>query len=149
MLAIAALLRVSEALALKVGDLTFGCVACDHVDVKIQRSKTDQFGIGAVVRVECIRRKKEDCGDLACAVHAAATRLTRSKPTESFLLGGAAQVTYEVCRTRFLKILPKASGVGTHSWRRSGAVRLFRAGILLDNIKLYGRWRSDAVLTYL
>ena len=38
---------------------------------------------------------------------------------------------------------------GSHSARRGGAQALARAGVLRDLIKLWGRWRSNAVDVYL
>lgn len=41
------------------------------------------------------------------------------------------------------------SRVGIHSVRRTGAMHLYSIGILLNDIRLIGDWKSMAVLVYL
>eukprot|EP00971_Amphidinium_carterae_P020783 409748-Amphidinium_carterae.1 len=47
-----------------------------------------------------------------------------------------------------VSLRPQANEVSGHSPRRSGAVHLARQGWSCDDIKLLGRWRSDAVRAY-
>ena len=40
------------------------------------------------------------------------------------------------------------SGVKGHSFRQGGAQSLFDAGISVEDIKIFGRWKSDAFRLY-
>ena len=42
-----------------------------------------------------------------------------------------------------------SSEFGFHAFRRSGATYAFECNVPVENIKVHGHWKSDAVYTYL
>ena len=54
---------------------------------------------------------------------------------------------------RFTAELLKRAGIKSyatgHSFRQGGAQSLFDAGVSIEDIKIFGRWRSDAFRRYI
>ena len=70
-----------------------------------------------------------------------------------FCVDGAAATKHDVLK--FLQTLLSRAGVKTkgtlkgHSFRQGGAQSLFDAGVSIEDIKIFGRWKSDAFRSYI
>ncbi|KAF4741495.1 hypothetical protein FOZ63_005117 [Perkinsus olseni] len=144
------LMRLKEVAALKLGDLAFG-VRGDYVAIKIRSSKTDQSGVGRTIYIGCVSAPIPDsCTEHACAVH----RLLRM--IESFerldrkdsLFGASySQLSKDIKSlvTTTLDGNLDEEEVGkrtSHSMRRTGVRLLADAGLRLEDIADYGRWKD-------
>jgi integrase len=158
-------LRRSELIALRISDVA---VTPSHITITIRRSKTDQVGAGAQVCLAhtsgsgiaiagpirtllAILQKQGahpssplfpswDYHNL-CLTHAPLTNgQALAKRLRSFLIE---------LKARFPELRVNPESYGMHSLRRGGVVAAWGAGIDLEKIKAHGRWKSDAVRTYL
>ncbi|KAF4659085.1 hypothetical protein FOZ61_005014 [Perkinsus olseni] len=144
------LMRLKEVAALKLGDLAFG-VRGDYVAIKIRSSKTDQSGVGRTIYIGCVSAPIPDsCTEHACAVH----RLLRM--IESFerldrkdsLFGASYSQLSEDIKSLVTTTLDgnldeeEAGKRTSHSMRRTGVRLLADAGLRLEDIADYGRWKD-------
>eukprot|EP00971_Amphidinium_carterae_P328433 6460311-Amphidinium_carterae.1 len=144
------LLREIEITALKRKD-----VSLDHsnatASLNIEVSKNDTSGIGAKRVWKCTCRSG-DLERLACPYHVLEKYVDGAASTdpEQFLFGTARGTapSKEGVINAWRCLCPQAAEVSGHSPRRSGALHLARQGWSCDDIKLLGRWRSDAVRAY-
>lgn len=162
------MLRRSELIQLRVGDIVIAVTEPQHVALTIRRSKTDPVGRGQHVvlaarsadGVDILGRVK---GWLSQRRAAGATELSPLFPSwslDTYTFSNIAILTGEALALRLrgylqqlvraypgLNINPLAYGM--HSLRRGGVVAAWAAGVDVEKIKSHGRWSSDAVRSYM
>ena len=96
-------------------------------------------------------------GSILCPVQAFReyldVRPSASRHAQFFLTQSGSPLTYDTVRTN-LQAQCKALGLrelklNTHSFRIGRATDLFLAGVSIETIKVWGRWKSDAIYKYL
>ncbi|KHJ77816.1 site-specific recombinase, phage integrase family, partial [Oesophagostomum dentatum] len=127
-----ALLRISEAMNLEVGDVREETLSWR---ISIRHSKTDQQGSGASVFLakepwfdDLLRRRVSSlpCGQLLCAGSGG-----------HWSQGAAATEIRRLCEKAGIRHLPP------HAFRRGGATRALEQGISQDQVQRRGRWASS------
>ena len=118
--------------------------------LNLPASKTDQSRVGAEIYLAY------SPGSLLCPVTALGALFTRyPKPPQSPLfsrpLGQPFSKSFLVLKMRELLLNAGISTIGYsgHSLRKGAAVTADRNGISKHDIKLLGRWKSDAVDVYI
>lgn len=148
-------LRIGEFTApSKKGDIR-GVLALDDVimrqgglDLNIRSSKTDQRGVGTMLRIE-------GTGDSSVCPVMALTKFLRMRSTVKgplFVHFGGSPLT----RYQFNAMLRKGIGLlglpqgefSSHSFRIGAATSAACEGIPVNKIMNMGRWRSSAILSY-
>ena len=158
------LLRISELIALDVGDVHKKQGPNGwQVAVHVRQSKTDQEAVGEYVARECI------CGDQPvshCPVHLL-WKLVEERAREAKELGGdparaplfvteqGRQVTKTEMRQAVEEVAAKQgrplqvrgrNQFGTHSLRTTGAILAFTSGIHEEVVKSLGRWKTTKAM---
>lgn len=163
------MMRRSEIVALTVEDVKFGALnGKTYVEVTIKRSKTDRGRVGATVTITGTTSDGIDiAGPLEHYMHIRAAQ--KPNPTSPFLtrwdldanagapdtgISGQAlarrlQQYLRSLKQRYPSIRVNPDSYGMHSLRRGGVTAAWEAGVDLEKIKAHGRWRSDAVRTYM
>ncbi|KHJ98356.1 site-specific recombinase, phage integrase family [Oesophagostomum dentatum] len=127
-----ALLRISEAMNLEVGDIKEETLSWR---ISIRHSKTDQQGSGASVFLakepwfdDLLRRRVSSlpCGQLLCA-----------RSGGHWSQGAAATEIRRLCEKAGIRHLPP------HAFRRGGATRALEQGISQDQVQRRGRLASS------
>ena len=157
------LMRAAELVDLRVGDVT---VWDWGVEIKIRKSKADQYKKGAVVRIASTTRSGFGVG---AAVNRYLTVLRASgRGQEDFLFprwdcgqlgmkGMSKRGVADIIRDSLEHVRKAAEGAldfldpllfAGHSLRRGGLNAGRRAGNSKHQSKLHGRWRSDAIEAY-
>jgi len=120
------------------------------ITLTLPTSKTDQFRVGTEIYLAYSPRSS------LCPVTALRTLFTRyPKPPQSPLFtrphGQSFSKQFFVLKMRelFLDAGISTIGYSGHSLRKGAAVTADRNGISKQDIKLLGRWRSDAVDVYI
>ena len=149
------MLRGSEAAALLEEDVELKVVEGQEVLIRVQTSKTDQLRIDDTVFVA------EGPDKITCPIewfkaykgyrtegaptffHAARSK---GPPSEVGAISGPTTNTALKKRVAALGVNP--SGYGSHSCRRDGASAAVNAGVDIVLVKRHGRWKSDAVYSY-
>lgn len=155
-LAVLALLRSSELVALRWRDLAFtseGSTPC--LSITVRRSKTDQAGVGATIRVMwsmgewCAASWLLQWKDTLKA-HNVVTDWVFPCMGKDDKLG--KPISSATVNHRFKAIAGligvDPSSIGSHSGRKTGATLLVNAGTSVPQLKAHGRWKSDAVFRY-
>ena len=136
---------------LRMSDVTFRAVGdrCDSVLISFRASKNNQYGRAQVVRLVCANNK------LICPVTALQefVHVRPSGPGPLFCHFSGEPLT----RYQFNAVLQKAlifcgiegRRVRAHSFRIGAATVAHSLGVPISDIQRMGRWRSDAVLTYI
>ncbi|NBK22642.1 MAG: hypothetical protein EOM68_11500 [Spirochaetia bacterium] len=163
------LLRRSELIALNMQDIHLVPGPEAHIALSIRKSKTDQVGAGATVLITATSkdgvriwdrlndyvqlRKQQGTGptdplfpawDLDTYTLSTHTRLRNGEALSTRLKGYLAAI-----RAQFPDVQVNPSSYGMHSLRRGGVVAAWQAGVDMERLKAHGRWRSDAVRTYM
>ncbi len=163
------MLRRSEIIALKLRDVVVGRAAGKpYVELTIRKSKTDQKGEGAVVTIAGVSKDNIRVADmlsewlqLRAALHPSADdALFTAWDLNTYSLTNTPIATGQALALRLRKHLtelkcdhpevpvnPKSYGM--HSLRRGGVMAAWKAGVEVEKIKAHGRWRSDAIKTYM
>jgi len=161
------LLRRSELINLSMQDITLHSGPSAHIAVNIRKSKTDKTQQGATVLITPISKDGVRIWDRVNEWmqlrynHGAApsdppfpawnprantfsnTPLKNGDALSTRLKGYLTQL-------RALYNVPvNPSSYGMHSLRRGGVVAAWQAGVDIERLKAHGRWRSDAVRTYM
>ena len=141
------LLRFREVAELLVTDFTFDSHGC-HIYIK--RSKTDQRGVGASVRI------LYHTDPAVCPVRFTKMYIARLGYTQESMLPSLKGVTpcsntplsYHTAFKDLRKVLKNigidGSLFGEHSGRRGGTTCAAAAGVSHTALKQQGRWKSDA-----
>ena len=162
------MMRRSEIVALTPQDITIGVIRHEkYVEINIQRSKTDRGRVGATVTITGKSREGLNiAGPLERflqmrAPHTPSTapflgRLDldalECHPTEGITgqaLARRLQDYLRALKQRYPEIQVNPASYGMHSLRRGGVTAAWEAGVDIEKIKAHGRWRSDAVRTYM
>lgn len=163
------MLRRSEIVALTLEDVKFGTFkGKKYVEVTIRRSKTDRGRVGASVTITGTTCDGIDiAGPLEHYMHIRAAQMPT--PTSPFLvrwdldaktgrsdtgitgqaLARRLQQHLRSLKRKYPSIRVNPDSYGMHSLRRGGVTAAWEAGIDIEKIKAHGRWRSDAVRTYM
>ena len=140
------LLRFREVAELLIKDITFDSKGCY---LYIKRSKTDQRGVGASVRI----LYHNDV--TVCPVHFTRAYLTRLGYSQGYMLptlkgslpNADTPLSYHTALKDLRGVLRQlgidGSFFGEHSGRRGGTTCAAAAGVSLAALKLQGRWKSD------
>lgn len=125
------------------------------LEIKVQRSKTDQAGSGKTVVVAM------DPDHRICPVRwywwwmqqrdARAPHLFHSVggKKEEVPNGITGQTLTKAIQKQLERLgFPEPEKYGSHSCRKTGVTRAFEAGVSEDLLKRHGRWASDAVRIY-
>ncbi|XP_056411358.1 uncharacterized protein LOC130355345 [Hyla sarda] len=130
------------------GGLLFEDVVCSNgvLQLRIRRSKTDQAGTGAWVRLQSVDGP-------ACPVRAvSAYLLIRVSGRQFFSHADGSALSRFQFQSLFKRCLQYAgappSEFGTHSFRIGAATEASRAGLSVSDIQRIGRWRSDCYAGY-
>ena len=165
-----ALFRAAFSLAffgfMRVGEFTADSKMCDtcnilalndlalgqdgsHLEVNIRKSKTDQCGVGTLIRIETSPYEE------VCAVKNVVKFVGIRPPGEGplFIHFGGDPLT----RSQFNTVLKKGVSViglnpsdfSTHSFRIGAATSAALGGMSVEKIQEMGRWRSRAVNSYI
>ncbi|OWZ06290.1 LOW QUALITY PROTEIN: hypothetical protein PHMEG_00021475 [Phytophthora megakarya] len=122
------------------------------VEVLFRGSKSDQFGVGATRRLE--RSGARWCCPVLAAWYLVEHHKSLAIAENSLLCKIDASTNLQVRHlVSAIKMAAKAAGqdperYSSHSLRSGGASALFNAGFDSLAVKLFGRWRSDAVERY-
>jgi integrase len=164
------LLRRSEIISLKVGNIKFNTTPTPHITLFLSKSKADQSGRGATIALPAQTGKSgfDIMGPMSAHMvniskagarahdplfprwDPVPNRLLTSTPLESGeALAKRLRIYLEKALAMFpgLSINPQAYGM--HSLRRGGVMAAWAAGAQPDRIKVHGRWASDAVRAYM
>jgi hypothetical protein len=136
-------------------DVSISAVATGNADqlcVHVKRSKTDHFNKGFNVYIGCARH--DVCGLCAVVAYLDWKRSVGQMAPDApfFSMDGAAlSKSMFVQNTRmYLALLGLDSGrFSGHSFRSGGATSAAQAGLADWEIKLLGRWTSDAYQRYI
>ena len=144
------LLRESEAMQLLSEDVKLVQIGTTQVvGILVRSSKTDQEGEGATVRLA------GDGTSIGCPVTWFKALKDVRQPSEAFffhkLEGRPLAITtpYHVVKRVLKELGVDSSGFGSHSLRKGGATAAVQGGISVTGLKPHGRWKSDAVFTYI
>ena len=144
------LLRESEAMQLRSEDVRLAQVGSTQVvEILVRGSKTDQRGEGATVRLA------GDGTSIGCPVTWVKAFKEVRRPAEVFffhkLEGGPLAVTtpYHIVKRVLKELGVDATSFGSHSLRKGGATAAVQGGVPVTGLKPHGRWKSDAVFTYI
>lgn len=162
------MLRRSELLALRVGDIAFKPGPTPHLIVHIARSKTDQVGKGADVTLRAVTVDGIQVWSRVQALIQARTSMGAqpSDPLftqwdldhlclkESPLVNGQAlakrlQLYLSDLARQYPQLRLHPSSYAMHSLRRGGATAAWEGGADRERIMAHGRWTSSAVMAYL
>lgn len=163
------LLRRSELVALSVQDLSLHAEPQPHISVLIRHSKADQRMTG--VRVLVAAASVDGINIIQCVrSHVGQLLALGARPTDPLfpawdvdanslavdkrLANGQAlskRLTgyLQELRSRYPDLPVNPSSYGMHSLRRGGVVAAWEAGVDIERLKAHGRWRSDAVRSYM
>jgi hypothetical protein len=152
------MMRGSEAAALLEDDVEVKSVdGIQVLMIRIQKSKTDQLRVGDTVFLAA------GPDNLICPLFwfklyteyfrsAGAPNFFHSKKTArsqpSALKGLVPATTCHILKDRLSAIGVDPKGYGSHSCRRGGATAAVAAGVDITLVKRHGRWKSDAVYSY-
>jgi integrase len=146
----AGLLRESEAMRLEARDVTEVDVEGEPgLKVLIRRSKTDQENTGATVFMA------GDLKGVGCPVSwFRAYSMLRPQGARAFFCKLTGEPLSVKTPNFIVKRILKELGVcaleyGSHSLRKGGATAAIEAGMSVPALKAHGRWKSDAVYTYI
>ena len=138
------LLREIELAALQVKDAEFQAgTGCGSVALTIAASKTDTMAYGAVRTLPCT------CPQRECPVAAVKRLCLGKQPFQRLVQSRQGVVVTKEKMVEALKEFGVKSGMADitritgHSMRVTGAQRLVKAGLSMDQIKLFGRWKSS------
>lgn len=162
------MLRRSELISLKLGDVQCFSTPTPHITVRIPFSKADQTGKGAIVTipattdnfdimgpvsrhmVQMYRQGAKASSPFLPAWDTGSNCLRVSTPIQS---GEALAKRLRIYITSAVASTPglvaDPSSYGMHSLRRGGVMAAWAAGAKVERIKVHGRWASDAVRTYM
>jgi integrase len=158
MLSYFVLLRVSEAVRMKRGDITFTeevvagkktRVMCVHVD---RMAKNDKQRVGHNRMVAARPSSEGHCLVTQMSAYLDERQQKANAPLFEKDGGGAlASGTLRISLQRWLTQtgVTNAKAYGFHSLRAGGATDASDAGVSKMNIKLLGNWKSDAVDLYI
>lgn len=163
------MMRRSEIVALALEDVKFGTLnGKKYVEINIKRSKTDRGRVGATVTITGTTSDGIDiAGPLERYMHK--RKAQQPAPTSPLLtrwdldrktgcpdtgitgqaLARRLQHYLRSLKQRYPSIRVNPDSYGMHSLRRGGVTAAWEAGVDLEKIKAHGRWRSDAVRTYM
>jgi integrase len=162
------MLRRSELIALRVGDITFGCAPTPYVRLHIARSKTDPRGCGADVYIHADTRDGVPISTFVrrlvdARLKAGATPqdpLLTQWDLDARTLSSTPIANGQALAKRLsgylrelasehptLRLHPESYGM--HSLRRGGATAAWEGGASREKIMAHGRWTSAAVDKYL
>ena len=162
------MLRRSELIALRVGDVTFGSAPAPYVKLHIARSKTDPRGRGADVMIHANTRDGVPISKFVrrlvdARLAAGATPedpLLTTWDLDTRKLSGAPLTSGQALAKRLsvylrelasehpnLRLHPESYGM--HSLRRGGATAAWEGGASREKLMAHGRWTSAAVDKYL
>ncbi|KAF4652011.1 hypothetical protein FOL47_011306, partial [Perkinsus chesapeaki] len=146
------LLRLKEVVALRFDDIEFSDTS-SSLRIRIRQFKTDQSGSGDSVVVGCVTdlHSSKACVDPLCVYHRLLQLLWVEKLDQSVgssLFGLTySQLSQDI---KFLvetamdnnEVDDEVGRKTSHSMRRTGVYLLSQAGISLEAIAEYGRWRD-------
>ncbi|OWY92157.1 hypothetical protein PHMEG_00038953, partial [Phytophthora megakarya] len=124
----------------------------DTVVIQFRGSKADQFGIGTSRALS--RSKQSWCCPVLAAWFLVNHHKSIGAKSDSLLCKVDVEVNLQVGDV--IKAIQRAAALagqnpehfGSHSLRSGGATALFNAGFDSLAVKLFGRWKSDAVECY-
>ena len=130
-----------------------------HVELWVERSKTDVWGFGAKVFIYAEKGEGSNPVEDLWVVYEAAKRAAGFSEDDPVFTqqggknGEPVQMTYQKLNKLF-KAAMQAEGedpaaYGTHSARRGGATAMYLAGCSGDDIQAAGRWASDCYKRYI
>ena len=138
--------RGAEVAALEWQHISF---TPEGVMIRIAKSKTDQAGAGADVRLAANTTNPANCP------RALLQSLREANKTGQYVFPGpAGHISANTMRTLLQKYLTemgygaRAKDYGLHSFRRGGASAAARNNVPMNVLKHHGRWRSDVVNIY-
>ncbi len=162
------MLRRSELIALRVGDLAYKPGPTPHLVVHIARSKTDQVGRGADVALVAVTSDKIKVWSRVHALIQArismgaqpsdplftqwdldALRLSTSPVANGQALAKRLQIYLSELARAYPTLSLHPSSYAMHSLRRGGATAAWEGGADRERIMAHGRWTSSAVMAYL
>ena len=142
-----ALLRFREVAELLIKDVIFDSEGCN---LYIKRSKTDQRGVGATVRI----LYHNDV--TVCPVHFTRAYIKRLGHSQGYMLpamkgslpSADTPLSYHTALKDLRRVLKQlgidGSSFGEHSGRRGGTTCAAAVGVSSAALKIQGRWKSDA-----
>lgn len=153
------LLTLRDIIFLKNGRPTANRAEADHVMIIFHMQKNGK-------KEEAITRKRSSVSSAFCPVRTWAgivdrilsypgTTLDSPVNTVQLTNGSLGSITGKAVSTRLKAIVSKLDStfplekVTAHSIRATYATMLFRQGASLETVKLMGRWKSDAFLSYI
>jgi integrase len=154
------LLRLGELLALRLCDISFEDFAgTTCMVIRIRKSKTDQFRLGALVRLYALPQGKAGICPVAATKALLAVRPPSDPKAPLWHKASGAKVSrgdVVIALRRLVYRFAKANDMdwspdqfSGHSLRRGGATALFAAGMPADLIRTMGRWKSECYRLYL
>jgi len=150
------LLRGGELLALRVGDLTWPDSSRSSCSLRIQESKTNQFGPPEEIPYadfscfSAVSFLRDYVSDLGIASRPRGWPLFPSRPHDP-------SCTTPMSRAIFVRVLRRllaragldANAYTGHSFRSGGATDLYTGRCRVFTIQQQGRWTSDAIYIYI
>ncbi|KAF4660275.1 hypothetical protein FOL47_007216 [Perkinsus chesapeaki] len=139
--------RCSELFDLYAGDVM---VTDFGIQLRIVKSKTDQYRTGHWVRIGCIGSRDQmgsGCGEAWCIAHRLLLRAYQLEAPDCKLFTVTRNQFAESLRDSVIQVTScPAERATSHLMRRSGAVLYFRANTPLPTIAELGRWKDAACL---
>lgn len=162
------MMRRSEILALRVGDISYSPSPAPHLSVRIARSKTDPEGKGSNVIIRAVSKDSIKIWDRVHALLQYRTAQGAAPQDPLFTqwdldkmqlsaiplgtgqaLAKRLQVMLSALVTQYPSLPVHPASYGMHSLRRGGATAAWEGGVDRDRIMSHGRWTSAAVDAYL